>query len=571
MKGYLIKINLIFIVMALLSSPAISSEEKKAEDMEYISIKIPLSSERFSKVPLAVINGEEITVEDLRNIVVPGHEELMSGKKPEKVDYPQVLKRLINLKLIVEEARRIGIDELPQVKSLIDVYGRATLRDMFLDELGKDVKVTDEEIENLYKELVKEWKVKSALFDKEEDAKRILDEIKEGKNFDELLQKAISEKLARGSLEGLYLKAEDLHPLVKEAISKMEIGGISPIIKIGSEGKEGYTIVKLEDIRYPEDPAKRIEAKEAVLGGKRIEAVRDFKRVAYKKYVKVEKKIFDSLDYDSKKVDLSKLLKDKRVLTRIKGEKPITVKDFTEQMKSKFFHGLERAIEGQRVNRKKQEVLEEMIDKILFRKEALKRGIDKSEKYKRFVAEYADSVIFSFFIDRVLRPEIKISEEDIKAYYDEHVNDFIYPEMIKIDKIVFRDKNSAELAVDKLNKGADFKWVKANIEGQVSDETEGLLPFQGKFLIRKDLSEDISKVLTGVKIGDARLYEDPKGYFYVLYIQDIVPSKPQSLKEVRDMIYKRLYVKRLNSSIEEYAEKLKESAEVEIYLSGLEK
>lgn len=570
MNGYLVKISLIFIILVLFSAPLLA-EQKKEDVKEYLTLKIPLLSERFSKIPLAVINGEEITVEDLRSIVGPDQEDHMTEKRPEKLDYSQILKRLINLKLIVEEARRIGIDELPEVKSLIDIYSRATLRDMFLDELGKDVKVKDEEVESLYKEIVKEWKIKSLLFEKEEDAQRMLDEIKAGKDFDELLQKAISDKIAKGNKEGIYIKAEDLHPLVKDAISKMDIGAISPIIKVGTEGKVGYTIVKLEDIRYPENPEKRIKAKETVLGSKRIEAIKDFKKIAYKKYVRIEKKVFDSLDYDSKKVDLPKLLKDKRVIARIKGEKPITVKDFTEQIKSKFFHGVERAIEGKKVNKRKQEVLEEMIDKILFKKEAIKRGIDKSDKYKRLVNEYSDSVIFSYFINRVVVPEIKVDEDDIKAYYDEHKDDFTYPEMIKIDKIVFMDKKNAELAIDKLNKGADFKWVKANIEGQASSETEGLLPFQGKFLIRKDLSEDITKALSGVKIGDARLYEDPKGYFYVLYIQDIVPSKMQPLEEVRVMIYRKLYNQRLNKSVEEWAEKLRESAEIEVFLSGLEK
>lgn len=558
--------------MIFIMTPALSAENSmKTEEEQYITLKIPVSSDHFNNIVVAIINGEVITLEDLKSLATPTHEEVFTGKKKEEVDYSQLLKRLINVKLIVEEAKRIGLDELSEVKSLIDTYSRATLRDLFIDELGKNVVVTEEEIDQLYKEVTKQWKVKSILFDKEEDAQRFLEQIREGKDFDELLEKAVTEKIAKGSKEGRFMKTEDLHPPIKEALKKMEIGSVSPIIKVGAEGKEGYTIVKLEEIGYPEDPEKRLKAKEAILASKRINAVKDYKITAYKRYVKINKKIFDSLDFDSKKFDLQKLLKDKRVVANIKGEKPITVATFVEAMRSKFFHGLERAIEGKRVNKKKQEVLEELIDKILFRKEAIKRGIDKTDKYRRMVNEYKDSVLFSFFVRRVIVPDIKINDDDIKAYYDEHINEYTYPEMIKIDKIVLNDKKSAEMAIDKLNKGADFKWVKSNVEGQVSNETEGLLPFQGRFLIRKDLSDDIAKVISGVKPGEARLYESPSGYYYVLYVQDIIPSTFQPIEEVRDMIYRRIYSQRLNKSIEEWSEKLREMADIQVFLLDLKK
>jgi hypothetical protein len=569
MKVRFLRLGLVFTLLMFFAFPALSSEDGNKEE-DYIDLRIPVSSELFSRIPLAIINGEEITLEDLKSAAAPSHEEMFEETKKQKIDYPKILKRLINVRLIVEEGMRIGLDELPEVKSLVEKYAKATLRDFFIDELGKDVKATDEEIENLYKEVSKEWKVKSLLFDKEEDAQRFLEDVKAGKDFDEILQKALDDKLAKGSKEGRYLKTEDINPLIKDALSKMEIGSVSPIIKVGAEGKEGYTIFKLEDIRFPEDPKKRQKAKEAILASKRIDAVKEFKKVAYKKYVKINKKLLDSIDFESKRFDLKRLLNDKRALVNIKGEKPVTVSQFVDAMRMKFFHGLERAAEGKKVNKRKVEVLEELIDKTIFRKEAIKRGLDKSESYKRAVKEYEESVIFGFFAERVIIPDIKISEEDIKKYYDENISEFTYPEMIKIDKIVFKDKKNAELAVEKLNKGADFKWVKANVEGQVSVDTEGLLPFQGKFLIRKDLSEDITKALTNVKIGEARLYESPEGYQYVLYILDIVPSSLQPLEEVREMIRKKLYRERLNNSIEEWAKKLKESSDVKVFLSGLE-
>ena len=68
-------------------------------------------------------------------------------------------------------------------------------------------------------------------------------------------------------------------------------------------------------------------------------------------------------------------------------------------------------------------------------------------------------------------------------------------------------------------------------EGQVDTEGKGLLKFDGELLTTEDLPEGMTKVVTGSKQGDLKLFAASDKYFYVLSIQEMVPAKPKPLEE----------------------------------------
>lgn len=524
---------------------------------QMVPLLVPPDSPIFSALPAAIVNDEYITIKDLHNAA----KERMS-KDVKKIDYSDVLNNLINIKLIIQEARDIGIDELPEIKDFIDAYSRVTLRELLMEEHVRDIKADETDVDKLYKEAVKEWKIKSVLFEKEDDAKKMLQEIKEGKDFDALVSKAIADKTAQGDIEGQFFKPEKILPQIAGAISNMEIGSLSPIIQTES----GFILVKLEEMRYPEDPKAKEWAVQEALTIKKGRAIESLDRELKKKYTKVNKKLMDSLDYESKRTGIEKLLKDKRVIAEIKGEKPITVGDLSAAIKQKFYHGIERAAEGKKINERKIDVLGELLHKRVFRKEALKKGIHKTEKYHDMVRSYEESMIFGAFVQRVVVPEVKLTLEEIQKYYDEHIDEYSFPEMLRINSLVFSTKENAEAAIEKLQKGADFKWLRETADGQVDKNTPGLLRLDGNVLTLKDLPDDMQKVLSGVNPGDSRLYTDPDNLFYALYIQDVIPSKKQPFEAVRETIAKEVFKNKINKAINDWTNKLREASDIKIYL-----
>jgi len=551
MKYFSLVIKTIFVVSLVAVTIGFASDPK-----------LPIMA---GKRVVAVVNGDPITLDEFNRELAALHLGVAEGKRAGKENSLELLRRLVNTRLIIQEAERIGLDQLQEVKNMVDVFSRITLRELLAERQLKNVKADPKEVEKIYMESVREWKIKSVMFEKEDAVKKMEEDIKEGKSFDELAQKAVSDGTAKGGEEGSYLNQKGLLPQVAEAVSKMDVGSVSSIIPVGS----GFAILKVEDIRYAESQEARKSAEREALALKKDSVLRSYNNGLIKKYVKLNKKVLDEIDFEAKEPGFQKLLDDKRVIAEVQGEKPITVGELTDTVRQQLYHGVETAIESKRLNEKKMPVLDEMLYKRVFRKEALRLGIDKTKVYKDRVKEYENSVIFGAFIQKAVVPDIKLKEEELKTYYDDHIKEYTMPEMMKINSLVFTKREFAEKALEKLRKGTDFQWLAENAEGQIDkSNSKDVLNFEGKILTTKDLPEGVRKSISGAKPGDFRLYESPEGYFYALAIQDVIPAKPQSFEDAKKKIAKIVFDDKLKKSVEEWAEKLRDASDVKIYLKG---
>ena len=521
------------------------------------------------KTAVATVNDEPITLEEFNRAIAASHAARPGAKTAGRIDYSKIIDRMINTRLIVLEARNIGLDALPEIRKMVADFSRETLIKLLLEGYVKDIKPGQDEVEKIYQEMVKEWQISSVRFKTEKLARNFEEKIKGGNNFEEAVKNVLDEGTAEEGKVGQYLKDEDLAPQIAQVVAKMEIGSISPVVAIG---EKGFIILRLEGERFPEeeDAEAMKRARRQVLNQARGKAARDYYQDLRKKYLKINEELIDGLDYESKEPGFDSLLEDKRVIAEISGEQPVTVGELTKGLKQKFFHGVERAIKAKEVNKKKYEVLEGIVEERILLKEALKQNIDKSDEYKNKIKEYEISVVFGAFINKVIVPDIKLDQKELKAHYQENMEKYTFPEMMRIKELVFESKNDAVSAVEKLRKGTDFNWLSSNAEGQVDKNTGGLLRFKGELLTVSSMPEGVQKSVSGANPGDFRLYESPEGYFYVLYIYHLLPGAPRPFESVRKDIAKEVFRDKVRKAVEDYADKLKEYYPVKIYAKDLQ-
>ena len=513
---------------------------------------------------VASVNGEQITLDEFAQEMSAVKKEGAPGAKIDRKAELEVLQRLINTRLIVQEARNIGLDKLPENKKMVEAYAREALREELAEKVMGDAKADEKEIDRIYKEAVQEWKISAVLCDKEDDAKRFEADLKTGKSFVELAQTFKAEGRAKQIEEGIYLKPKEMDPEFGQAASGMAVGSTSSIIRT----KSGFAVLRLVDIRYGENPEEKEKARQAVLESARREALKAHNESVKKKFVTVKQDVLDGVDYGAQSPSFEALLKDARVVAEIKGDKPVTVGDLTEQLRYQFFHGLDRAIERKRLNARKDVTLEGILHRRLFRREALRLGLNKTESYRSKVREYEASVLFGAFIQKVIQPDIKLTEAEVKAYYDAHAKEYAAPEMMRIRSLVFTKRGDAENVIEKLKEGAEFQWLAAHAEGQADRNAKGVWSFDGKPITTHDLPEGMQKVIAGARAGDIRLYASGDGYFYALAIQDVIPSKPQPYEEARQTLAQRVVSDKVKKAVEDYAGKLRSASDVKVYLKG---
>ncbi|MGE5699015.1 MAG: peptidyl-prolyl cis-trans isomerase [Deltaproteobacteria bacterium] len=517
---------------------------------------------RGGNVALATVNGVPITREAFEKALVSLHEGVSEEETTVRKTQSELLDRLINMELFIQESKNIGLDQLDEVIKDIATYQNSTLRQMLYSYHIRGIKTPDKkEVGKLYRESIKEVKLSSVLINTEEDARKFQDDIKSGGNFESLSKKLASEGKAKGGQEGVYIKHKDLLPEVAKAISMIEIGAITSIVKIGN----GFSISMLEDVRFPENSDALALAREEALKAKKLRALKAYSEALKKKYVKLDRKLLDGLDYDVPEPDYGTLMRDNRIIARIKGGKQVTVSSLSESLQKKFFHGVERASEKKKVNRRKAEVLDEIVMKTVYEMEAKRLKIDRMKIYKYKVEEYRRSILFGTFIRNVIVPGIKVEDEEVKNYFAEHIADYTLPGSLKIKSLVFVNKEYALDAVEKLRKGADFLWIMENASGQVSkDIAVNLLKFDEEALPLDEIPNDVRKAVSGANPGDFRIYTSPEGHIYVFYIRDVTPSRPKPFNSVEGDIKSKLFNKNLQIAIEEYAAKLRAASEIKV-------
>ncbi len=80
--------------------------------------------------------------------------------------------------------------------------------------------------------------------------------------------------------------------------------------------------------------------------------------------------------------------------------------------------------------------------------------------------------------------------------------------------------------------------------------------------------EDLQKALADARAGDMRLASGPRGYYYVLVVQEAVPAEQLSFEQVADAVKKKVHDEKIQNVLDAWTEKLKKNDEVTLYLKG---
>lgn len=525
-------------------------------------IEAPLFTEAFASVPVAAVDGELITLEQLMAVLSLSHQARTESAGKRDTDFRPALDRLIDMKLCVQEAVDMGLDELPEVKEAIHGFEEPLLVGQLEGSVTKDVKADAAEVDRIYKEAVRELKLRSLLFDKEEDAQAFKGAVAGGKPFEPLAKQLLADKKAKGSLDADYVGLDRMLPQVRQAIGGAPAGALE-IVK----GNEGWSVVQVLDARYPDNALVRAKVEAASLEGQQDRVIKKFREGLVKKYARTDEKLLGKLDLEAPKPGFKALRKDQRAVVRIAGEKPVTVADLAHGMELKFFHGIEGPIKEHKVNDAKLDVLDKLVGKRVLLKEARRRGIPATREYRQLVSENRDATLFAAYLERVVRPEVKVTEKEGQEYYDQHKAEFMTPAMYKLESLTFSSAKDAQAALDKLRGGTDFQWLRANAGGQIKEDARAA-QLDGVVLSASSLPGELRQQLSGTKAGDYRMTQIGDQYS-VLRVANVTPGAEQSYAQSRGAIGKKLIGENFGKAIKETAAKLRAEHEVVVYMTKL--
>lgn len=202
-------------------------------------------------------------------------------------------------------------------------------------------------------------------------------------------------------------------------------------------------------------------------------------------------------------------------------------------------------------------------------KRALRMQGMTMDQYRR---EMKQQIMRSRLVNRKVRSNIVVTEQDIKRYYEANPEEFggkaeYELRNILINPAQFDEQNSedkvfarAELIEKELDKGASFEQVARRYSDAPNSADGGKL---GRFAL-EDISGNLRQLIEDLEKGEhSRPVETPQG-FQIFFVEDIAGTEPEPLEEVSDQIGEKLHEKLVNEKYEKWIKSLRKDAYIRI-------
>jgi parvulin-like peptidyl-prolyl isomerase len=517
----------------------------------------PSASPPPARRVLATVNGESITLQQLKA-------DLSGANDPNPWS---ALLRQINVTLIVQEAGRMGLDKSIEVRDQLGVWERDTLRDGLFANRVAAIKLDPKQVDALERDMTTQVSMRSILIPVETDAKALLASIGKGEDFDAAVKSFAAKKLGQVDEGEGFIKVSELRPEVQAVIAPLTPGQVSGVYKIGTQ----YAVTRLVDRKVEKGAEAHPEAEVEAYKRAQLVTITAYVEELKKKYATVNQTLLASSDFDAKVPGFEALLKDDRPVVAIAGERPITVAELAGALRKRLFHGVDEASGHGKLNRKKSEILDDLIAKRVVMKEALRLGLDKKPEYVALREETESELMFGAFVSKVFAPDTKVADDEVAAYYRAHLKEFTAPDMMRLEWVPFDTRAAAEAAVAKLRAGADLVWMRANASGRIDPTT---LPEEQRIpatpVIVAELPQDLKEALTGARAGEYRLYAPQGRAPSVVWVKDLITGQSQAIEDATKQIKSKLTGEKLQKAFDAYAAKLRESSAVKVMVTEAE-
>ena len=553
----------------LVSSISLVAGEARADVYALVQrpngvVKASLFAPGQAWLPIAQVGERTVTLSELADAIGTWHQSNVKGEaRAGKKDFKEILDRLIGVRLIVQEAQAMGMDDIDAVKASVKEYPETALREQLQRLAVKGVKADPANVRRIFRDGAREWKLKSALFDKEDDAKALVAAARSGKPFDKLVQKAVAGMKATGGASTAFFDRAKMLPQVVAAAERLKVGEVSAPIPVG----KGFAVVHLEGERFPENAKARAEAEQQALATAKAKKLRVYYDGLLKKYVKVDDALFASVDFEAKEPGFKALETDQRVVAVVEGGKPITVANLVAEARSAFFHSMDQAIESKKVNTKKFDLLDVLMSRQVVALESAQRKLAQTPEYVKTIGDHHDQLLFSAFVTRVIMPDLKVTDADLTKYYEDHKIEFTYPAFYGLQSLAFTSQKAAQSVLEKLKAGTDFKWLQTNADDQVPVGERGI-ELDGTVVSANGLLPEVAKAVGGARSGDLRLAEY-KGQHFVIVVAQVTPPAPQPFAETREAIAPKVQIESLNKAMGVWIDKLRKAHDVKVYITRI--
>ncbi|MBX6422059.1 peptidyl-prolyl cis-trans isomerase [Thermosulfurimonas sp. F29] len=495
----------------------------------------------FGKGYLVRINGKAYTPEDFKKWWNYWHDK--------NTPVTDALDDFIAWNLLADEAESMNLADSPHYRRKLEVFLK--VRSLLLlrnEEVDQKIHATREKLWDLYlREFVPRVRLRVFYSENATEARTWAEKARQ-----EGCQK-VFEKIPRKKKRDLgYRRPRQIPPFLRKDVVSAASGAVLGPYQRGKR----FVVVCVEDRVGPTPGDFRDmlpDLGDLFRREEEARLTRDLIERLKKKY-RVEI-AWDTINKITPEGKLPDDLKD-RVVIRI-ADKELSARDFQELLKRDraLRYPERKKLSEEDLRRLRKIVVNNIVAETLTDLEALNRHYERREPLKSLWEFYKRQMLVREFERQVIWPKVKVTEEDIREYYEEHKQDYLRPGKVVIAVIQSGDEKLMRELYRRIRSGEDFFEVAKRLY------FHGVHPQT----YREDqVRPEIKKVLDTLEPGDiSPLFKVDKDYFIIKLI-DRIPPSPHPFKMVKDSIKSILERERFEELRRDYVERLKLRSRIEI-------
>ncbi len=499
---------------------------------------------------LAVVDGEPINEKDLNYSLRIAHRR-RDLSTAGSLDISQFVQKIINVRLIADEARRMGIEQFPEVQRAVRAFVlRESVVRLHQEEIVQKVSITEEDIMEIYRKNYMRFNIIEA--DSEEAAKNILDKLKDGADFSDMAREYSSNASIRDGGAVLF-RRNALDPYILKSLDSLKPDELSDIIKI----KEKYYILKALDIKgLPDEKFETVRMEIEKSLRKKREKERSDEYLGYLReqaVININQELLSEIKLDVEQAELDKLWMDKSPLAEV-YDSVLTVGDFVEIALPVYLRSKDKS----NIN---EAVINSWIDHKLVDHEAISRHYEMTTDLRDRVRRYQNQFLENVFIKRVIEPLIVVTDEALENYYLNNQKNYLNPALFKVQQITVETMEEARNILNQLENGADFSWL-AKIKSPDSEED-----VEGGYiwLTRKELPKPVREIIDSLKPGDISPIFSTDSRYSIIKLSAKTEESIKEFDKVKDNVTMAYFREQLVKLYNKYLEKLRQEAEIRVF------
>jgi len=198
-----------------------------------------------------------------------------------------------------------------------------------------------------------------------------------------------------------------------------------------------------------------------------------------------------------------------------------------------------------------------------YKKQLAQQGLTETQVREDIEAQLIQEKIF-----KKVTGDVKVTDAQVKKYYDEHQSQYGVPEQRDVAHILVKKKPLADQLYDRVKGGADF----AKLAKQYSQDP-GSKKVGGKLTISKGQTVGPFDQ-TAFLLGTGKISRPVKtdfGYHIIKALGPVKPAKTTAFSKVKNSIRQQLLQQKKNEAMSKWSEKLKKDFDGKIsYQTGYE-